>query len=239
MFDVIWTDHNRELVGERRARKGIERDGKRKDDSQSIRSSTPSTASSGSTHNDKPFSFFGGLGRKKTVTGHPSANTATLGDVDVARPLRERRSSRLRTPASARQEDAAFSVDTNQSYYPINQSYNSSQDTPDRSSRGGKTFSPICPYWSLLIVFTDSIFSRWTEQTMPTPSLMSGASSETGCKSQIIQSLGPSSYVQQTTEVSVEPRTPNEELDRFSSDVIISAGGVNHRPLTPMSPQEL
>jgi len=75
MFDVIWTDHNRELVGERRARKELDNRPKTKDEARSNRSSI-STASS-SSRNEKPLGFLGAIGRNKTGQNSKSRSLTT------------------------------------------------------------------------------------------------------------------------------------------------------------------
>ncbi|KAK3940787.1 hypothetical protein QBC46DRAFT_312766 [Diplogelasinospora grovesii] len=63
MFEVDWTDYEKENVGQRKARKDVARELKKKEDAQSVRESisTRSSASSG----EKPHGFFGTIGRRK------------------------------------------------------------------------------------------------------------------------------------------------------------------------------
>ncbi len=63
MFEVDWTDYDRELVGERKARKEIQKDRKRKEDLRSGRASISTRSSSSSS--DKPLGFFGSIGLRK------------------------------------------------------------------------------------------------------------------------------------------------------------------------------
>ena len=80
MFDVIWTDPDRELVGEHRAKKEIAREQKRaKERAEGSRSSLSTRASSSSS--ERTFGFFGSMSLKKTVAplkSRPSSNTSTL-----------------------------------------------------------------------------------------------------------------------------------------------------------------
>lgn len=75
MFDVLWTDPDRELVGERRAKKEEARE--RKVREQEIRSSISTRASSSSS--DKAFSFFGSksLRKAKTKRSNPPSTLAS------------------------------------------------------------------------------------------------------------------------------------------------------------------
>lgn len=71
MFDVDWSDYNAERVGQRRARKEIEKDLKKRDDSRSAHDSviTRSSSSSGERH----YGILESIGLKK-----PAAPTATI-----------------------------------------------------------------------------------------------------------------------------------------------------------------
>ncbi len=63
MFEVDWTDYDRELVGERKARKELQKDRKKKEDTHSGQASVSTRSSSSS--NEKPLGFFGSIGLKK------------------------------------------------------------------------------------------------------------------------------------------------------------------------------
>jgi hypothetical protein len=62
MFDVDWADYEIEKVGQRRARKEIERDQKKKEERRSVRESVSSRSSYSS--GDKTQGFLGSLGLK-------------------------------------------------------------------------------------------------------------------------------------------------------------------------------
>ena len=80
MFDVIWTDPDRELVGEHRAKKEIAREQKRaKERAEGSRSSLSTRVSSSSS--ERTFGLFGSLSLKKAVAplkSRPSSNSSTL-----------------------------------------------------------------------------------------------------------------------------------------------------------------
>ena len=240
MFDVIWTDHNRELVGERRARKELDSKPKKKDDAPSNRSSM-STASSSSSRHDKPSGFLGAISRIKTAQSSKSRSLTTAHSQEsTGTSLKDAHSLSL-TPASTWPDDRLSINDMVERRGNADAARDSYENTPDRSSRGGK--SPIprcrlsCPADTALI---ESIFSKWTDQTSATPaSPFGGSFYEGGSKSQFIQSLGPSSYVRKTTEVVVEPRTPTDQAEQLFSGVTITSGGPLDRPPTPVSPKEL
>ena len=145
MFDVIWTDHNRELVGERRARKDLEKTPKKKEDVRSARSSI-STASSSSARNDKPLGFLGSISRMKTgysskgrslSTAHsnegPNGNGLT-GDSYFTNP----------PPVSTYPDEKLSMQDMAERRSHTEYERDSYENTPDRSSRGGK-LTPMIP----------------------------------------------------------------------------------------------
>jgi len=78
MFEVLWTDPDRELVGEHRAKKELAREQKARERERSSRSSLSTQASSSS--NDKPFGLFGSKSLKKArskKSTHPQSRLAT------------------------------------------------------------------------------------------------------------------------------------------------------------------
>ena len=75
MFDVDWTDYNSERVGQRRARKEIERDLKKKDDSHSAHDSVITRSSSSS---DRHFGILESIGLKKISASPKMKKPATL-----------------------------------------------------------------------------------------------------------------------------------------------------------------
>lgn len=84
------------------------------------------------------------------------------------------------------------------------------------------------------------MLSRWTEPTITTPpSSFGGSLRDSSTQSQFIQPLGPSSFIKKTTEVVVEPRSANTDIDKLISDITITSDTINERPMTPVSPKEL
>lgn len=74
MFDVDWADYNAEQVGQRRARKEIEKDLKKKEDSRSTHDSviTRSSSSSGERH----YGILESIGLKKPVGSAATRKTS-------------------------------------------------------------------------------------------------------------------------------------------------------------------
>lgn len=67
MFDVLWTDPNRELVGERKIRKELEAQNKEKEKKQAG-VNRQSTSASSSSSSERSFGLFSGKARKKAST---------------------------------------------------------------------------------------------------------------------------------------------------------------------------
>jgi hypothetical protein len=72
MFDVIWTDPNRELMGEKMHRKEKEREAKEKERMKS-ESGRQSVSTTGSSSSERGFSLFASKSRNKLAT--PSKST--------------------------------------------------------------------------------------------------------------------------------------------------------------------
>jgi hypothetical protein len=136
MFDVIWTDHNRELVGERRARKELDKDPKKRDDARSNRSSM-STASSASSRNEKSLGFFGAIGRIKSGQSSKSRSLATSHSYDGTSGISAESYPIPLTPASTCPDDKQSINETVESRSNLEQSRESYDNTTDRSSQGG------------------------------------------------------------------------------------------------------
>lgn len=74
MFEVDWTDYNSERVGQRRARKEIEKDLKKKDDTRSAHDSVITRSSSSS---DRHYGILESIGLKK-ISPSPKAKKPAL-----------------------------------------------------------------------------------------------------------------------------------------------------------------
>ena len=142
MFDVDWTDYDRELVGERKARKEVEK-GSKKDDANSVHSSVSNKSSISSI--DKTFSFFGSLGRKKSSTSSkkkkilPSFHHTPKDDDGTSQ-----QSSTGRAPGtSSSSASTPLSFGPNDETKAANQTGGSLSDGRDRSSKGD-SFHFLC-----------------------------------------------------------------------------------------------
>jgi len=91
MFDVIWTDPDRELVGERRARKEEEKNRKERDGSHTGRNSLSTRSSSSS--GEKPFGFSRSKSQKRAVTPLKATPSGSIAPRTPANDAKYRRGS--------------------------------------------------------------------------------------------------------------------------------------------------
>jgi hypothetical protein len=240
MFDVIWTDPDRELVGERRARKIVEKEQKEKEKKHGGRSSMSIRSSSSS--GDRPFAFFGSKSLKRVVTPSKAPSTATSGLFTPSVDIKSRRSSIF--GVSSILSAAELHADSVQppSHPAIpDQFVDSGLDSPSTSSRGS-TPDEWFYFRSLLIIgFIDSIFSKWTDQSLAASGSNCGTSlAESTHKSSVIQTLGPSSYITKSTEIKISTREPGTEIGSMFPEITITADASKDVPPTPpKSPREM
>ncbi|KAJ2902312.1 hypothetical protein MKZ38_000702 [Zalerion maritima] len=248
MFDVIWTDPNVENVGERRARKqqekaeGVEQRGRTYRSSTSRRTSRSSRDSS----LERPF-FFSSRSSKSTSRSESRSKTRTPSTLlptktTTADGASSRRNSLYSVSENPRLQSPLKTPDG--TYVPSE--YTESCDpSPSSSSRGSHAkLHPHYPHhprpahsFSGLL---ESVFSRLTDRSGSgsTPSVADSIST----KASFIQTLGPASYVTKTTEVAITTRSQDDDSDRGSSEVRISAETPRSRhellpppPFTPVS----
>ncbi|KAI1319184.1 hypothetical protein F5Y16DRAFT_414312 [Xylariaceae sp. FL0255] len=207
MFDVLWTDPNRELVGERKVRKELEAKGRNwKKDLPGHRSISTSSSSS----SDRPLGLFAARNRRI----EPSDN----GDDGV----RPNRSSMFGvTAALANQDESLVSPrPLDGPFLPVQIPRSAGSDLPSHR---------------------DSILSKWAQQTaVATGAFDSTSASGNGLappttSETFVQTLGPSSFIFQTKEVSISPRVPGPEADQMWTEVHISSEGSKVR--TPPLPE--
>ncbi|KAI5867159.1 hypothetical protein GGS23DRAFT_547101 [Durotheca rogersii] len=205
MFDVLWTDPNRELMGEKIIRKeqeAKEREKRQKSDRNRQSFSTESTTSS-----DRSFRFFGSRSRRKAQTppqaedkGAPASPSASLADHAAkvsrtsgyhARPVLHHRDSSRDTTKPAQPSHPSLQL-------------------PEINDGSSSLSSP------------DSTLSKWTQQTTATNNT-GIESSGTPKPENLVQTLGPSSFVTRRTDVISSTRDPETDLGQLFSQVYISA----------------
>ncbi len=93
MFDVLWTDPNRELVGERMVRKEQEAKMKDQERKQNPGSNRQSTSTDSSTSSDRGFGLFTTRSRRKTPTPSRHKNSPASPALSASSSNRINRSS--------------------------------------------------------------------------------------------------------------------------------------------------
>ncbi|KAK7425393.1 hypothetical protein QQZ08_008072 [Neonectria magnoliae] len=188
MFDVIWTDPDRELVGEHRAKKEKKRElqqSREKDKSISSRSSMSVRSSRSST--DSPFGFLRSRGLKPSISDKSKSNTKSTV------------STGLLTP-SILSSRSPLSTDSDAGSY--------RHSTPA------------------------DVSSVYSEPSLDVPGKRSSSGPDT---SQVVQSLGSSSYVTQRTEVSWRSGSSDTDHRDMLSEILISSEPDIEQPMTPPS----
>lgn len=146
MFDVIWTDHNRENVGQRRARKGIEKEKaekKKRDDERSQSGRTSVSTRSSASSADKAFGIFGGKGSKKSLTPSTATKLSQLHTPSVETQTRKN-SLRTTQPSSTSHSSRLAPVQPTEGNYAPERVVESGGTSPaDRSSRGAYSHMPM------------------------------------------------------------------------------------------------
>ncbi|KAK6062388.1 hypothetical protein SCUP234_07296 [Seiridium cupressi] len=209
MFDIYWTDHNRELVGERTVRKEREeREAKAKEgDGKKHENSRHSVSTTSSASSERGFGFFSSKGRKKLATSsrvdYANDQPESVADSSKERNISAYGLKRLIVPEDGPELNAK-PVDGD--LLPV-QHPHILDNCSSPSSR-------------------ESVFSKWTQPSHATSSTVTSNSprSSVATKSEnFVQTLGPSSFIMKTTQVIIAPRTMDCDLDHLVSEIHISS----------------
>jgi len=217
MFDVCWTDPNRELRSEKAARK--EAEAKRKDhnaSSDNVRQSFSTTSSSPSEGRTQSLGLFSSLRARKSVNLNRSRQSALLRDsphdiVGVGSSFSHIDNSELAVkPSKTVSEVIIHSPD--QSEAVASSCSGSRLVSPHTSFMDTETTStpPSSPVKVTLSQFTPEIKANFERHEPVTVE-------------HHIQSLGQGSFISRRTEVSISTRTMDLEIDELLSDIKISA----------------
>ncbi|KAI1462449.1 hypothetical protein F4805DRAFT_474387 [Annulohypoxylon moriforme] len=207
MFDVLWTDPNRELMGERIIRKEQEARLKDRDRKQKTENSRQSISTEGSTSSDHGFGIFTVRSRRRTPTPSKSKDITTS-------------PARLASNSNKVNRTSAYGAKS------LLQHHDNSQATVRHGEKSHHPvqFPEVADNSSMSS--PDSASSKWTQRSAASNSTGAGASidnTETTLKPEyLIQTLGPSSFVTRSTEVAFSPRDPETDLDNLVSEVHIS-----------------
>ncbi|KAI1391337.1 uncharacterized protein F4822DRAFT_442341 [Hypoxylon trugodes] len=222
MFDVIWTDPNRELMGEKILRKEQEARVKENEKRQRSEGSRQSVSTEGSTSSDRGFGIFSARSRRRTPTPSKSKDSIKAPKLLPGNANKVNRTSAYCVKSLLHHQDESEVTvkPTEKGHLPVQL-----PETSDASSLS----SP------------ESTLSKWTQPSAATNSTGVGASVTSGTttlkQEHLIQSLGPSSFVTKTTEVTSSPRDPEKDIDQLVSEVHISADRTKaSTPSTPPIP---
>ncbi|KAK6833722.1 hypothetical protein PG987_008416 [Apiospora arundinis] len=223
MFDVLWTDPNRELVGERILRKEREARHKEKDKKKAGISRQPTSASSSSS-SERSFGFFTGKSRKKPLSPSTSGCQSLSA---LQTPTDESRSPRVSgygvKELLSHEDDSVVTVK------PAGSSV--ARDSIPEALDGSLSFSS-----------RESLNSKWTQPSLVTSTALTAASQSDSMSTKsehLIQTLGPSSFVTQSTEITVSLRNSNPDAGQIVSEVQISSDGLkSETPPLPEVPEE-
>ncbi|KUJ21433.1 uncharacterized protein LY89DRAFT_577391 [Mollisia scopiformis] len=208
MFDVSWTDPERETVGERRTRKEQNGGSSRKQNVISRRSSMRSSKSTESPAAAKPslLNIFGS-GRKPAIDRAKSQSKLYSEDVNDHRVS-------IYTSGSETSAPESFGL-------PATRIASNSFFDGRSSHSDTEQSNPSEP--------PDSVFSGWTERTSRTDSswgsVIDTSTLSSGTSSCIVQPLSPTSFVTQSTEVTVSPRDSIKAEEQTATIVRITAAG--------------
>ncbi|KAI2643307.1 hypothetical protein GGS21DRAFT_542020 [Xylaria nigripes] len=218
MFDVIWTDPNVELVGQRNLRK--EQQAKDKDKKKAGSSRQSVSTNSSSSSGERGFGLLSTRSRKKGST--------TSGGKTTPSPLSQEESSKVRAPRA--------------STYGVKAALDNKEelDIPPKLIEG--PFLPVQPP-GLEETFPrsprDSALSKWAHHAaIETGVFERIAAYDTSPETKVetyVQTLGPSSFITQVIETTVSPRTSEADIDKFFIETHISSDGSKIQSL-PQAP---
>lgn len=93
MFDVIWTDPNRELIGERIIRKELEKSRDKEKDKKTSETGRQSMSTTSSSASERGFGFFGSKRARKSSSSPRAKSLANSPNLASSEILTDKRSS--------------------------------------------------------------------------------------------------------------------------------------------------
>ncbi|GAW16832.1 hypothetical protein ANO14919_062750 [Xylariales sp. No.14919] len=212
MFDVIWTDPNIELVGQRMLRKEQEAKEKDKKRAESIRQSVSTNSSS--CPSERGFSLFAGKGRKKGSTSSrgKTNSCAQSHEEPECTDVKARRNSAYGVKAALNNQD--------ESVIPAKPS--SGPFIPVQSPETEGTCSPL--------PIRESALSKWAHQaavaTGVFEKIVANEPDPETRTEEYVQTLGPSSFITQIIETTISPLAEGDNIDQHIIETQISSDGV-------------
>ncbi|KAH6669146.1 hypothetical protein F5X68DRAFT_176159 [Plectosphaerella plurivora] len=222
MWEVVWTDPNKESVKEHRERKAMQKEQREQRERTRPQQRSTSNRSSASSDN-KSFGIFGPKGLKRSTVSKASSTTSptptspTTLAVSTSSEHKPRRVSHLSTTTSVASVSGRLSEVSTNAVQPSSvitapdQFIDSFQNSPGSSNR-----EPV-----------DSVFSKWAEGSglsyAPSSPCNTSMTEKTTKSSLCVQTLGPSSFITKDTEVTVSPRSDDNDIASVTSETRISA----------------
>lgn len=241
MFDVIWTDPNRELVGEHRAKKEKKRDQKEKQKALASRSSLSTRSSRASV--ESPFGFLRARGLKRVDTEKANSNPKSGASSGLLTPSILSSRSPLSVASDGRSYRHSVAIlDNSDLYSERTRALDRRGPTESRHETSERSASFSSQYKRET---TNSATNQNIQgQNVSTPTEAHDLEGNTNTKdevrnaeptklSRVVQTLGPSSYITKRTEVSWVPRNPQSTDTDLTTKVLISSDPDLGQSLTP------
>lgn len=229
MFDVSWNDPTRETVGERKNRKDqqaneISRGSSvRSTGSGTSRASERSKASRGGDDiaaHSKPslFGFFGS--NKKLALGRDGLHSRTSALTPYSNFKASRKMSSYVPSEPPSPQTSTMARLPEHGEFARGNLYSTDTDVSSPSD-GKQLLLPLSPE----LTAPESVFSAWTGRSANTDSSWSSVTDLASPKGSIIQPLSRTSFVTQSTEVTVSSRDSVNTAEQLATVVHISAAG--------------
>ncbi|KAI1746334.1 hypothetical protein F4680DRAFT_463537 [Xylaria scruposa] len=209
MFDVIWTDPNVERVGQRMLRKEQEAKEKEKKKAESYRQSVSTTSSSSS---ERGFSLFASKSKWKGSTPSRGKSNSSAKEESGSDHVKANRSSTYGVKAAlAIQDETDISPKPSQGHFlPVQHPKPEENHSPSPRglldsglSKGAHQAAMATSALDKMVAANDIIIPETKTETY-------------------IQALGPSSFITQTIETAVSPRT-EADVDQLVTETHISS----------------
>ncbi|KAK7749815.1 hypothetical protein SLS53_000395 [Cytospora paraplurivora] len=241
MFDVDWSDPNRESVGDRRARKtkekvkekeregscedNIEHDRKSNDQRSSQTSGSYGSVRSSMSSIEKQFGLFGGKHKRKE---HKSVNTSRLTKAKSTKTTSTKTlSSKTQSTASSSLRSPTVAVQK--------EGQEQGNGQPSHETTASETYSGAQLYSANhLIGFSGAVFDEWDEDTPGGFLLGCGmANPKPGTKTSLVHDLGDgASSITKSIEITSRPRAKTD-VDYLISETSIATSYHEGKPKDP------
>lgn len=229
MFDVSWTDPERETVGQRKNRKEAPKTASGNPDTRARRSSLLSTRSIEQVQQPKLglLNFFGGSSepQKKGPQRTRSASKPAWKQEEVTEASRWVHSYFNAPPLNVATHELAGGTPTaihlNSNLLSL-RPYQS--DVELSSTSDSEPFSTTFFRQTNLDLASESVFSGWTGDSGKTQSSWSSAAESVKSPGRIFQPLSTTSFISQNTEITVAPRESVKDAEMATIVHITAAG---------------